>query len=153
MSNVYKKDRTYVKYFPFVRTAEGKLAWINMYYTEEYSIGELVDKIATEEAISLIDEVYESSLSPDCSYHYVIIDVGYFVDSKLSRDRNHAGIPERKNVLDKVHCITIRTENVKEGVCHTEKRTFIVDLQEFNKQLRKLNQKYPYFIQSRRTKN
>lgn len=141
-----KQKRKYVTVTPYFTNVYGKRTNINMFTTLEFTSFEVRRKVETEKAVQFIRDMVSAreehalAQGENPLWASVSCEVSYFVDSEIRKDKNRdVEWLSEDEVLAGVNCVTVGYELLKDGVEFYDRRTFVVDLDEFCRLLLELD--------------
>ncbi len=138
--------KKYVAFTPFFTNYMGTRRNINMITLPEYSKNEIVKRVDTQGAIDFMEKIvaeqakFTEELGETLLWTSISCEISYFVDSRMHTERNFRdGKICEGDMIRGINCVTIGYSVLKDGNEFLDRRSFIVDLDEFIKGLSALD--------------
>lgn len=130
--------KSYVSFTPYFTNSMGTRRQLNLITYPRYSKSEIFRMLDTDGAINFMEESttaieeFVKSLKETPLWSTFSCELSYFIDSRCVDEKNFrpAG-PREGDILRGINCVTLGYSTIQDGRLLYDRRTFVVDLDEF----------------------
>lgn len=137
--------KTYVAFTPYFTNMLGSRRPLNMITLPRYSKDELFKMMDTDGAVNYMEEAtqtiasFVTSLGIRPFWGNISCELSYFIDSRIYDEKNFRPEgPREGDIIRGINCVTISYSTFSDGKECINRKTFIVNLNEFVEALKQL---------------